>query len=98
MTFAADDPLSRWLAHKRRALLRRARRVRDHGSDGATRGQVRTQFLSEAVLLSLLGGIVGVALGFAATAVYASAKHWNLVVPPLAWAGGNQQFAGQGIR
>src|SRR5205823_11933995 len=35
------------------------------------RGPVRTQFLSEAVLLSLLGGTAGVGLGVAAAAVYA---------------------------
>ena len=32
---------------------------------GATRGHIRTQFLSEAILLGLLGGAVGVALGAA---------------------------------
>ena len=35
---------------------------------GATKGHIRTQFLSEAVLLGLLGGAVGVALGAASTA------------------------------
>jgi putative ABC transport system permease protein len=55
---------------------------------GATRGHIRGQFLSEAVLLGLLGGAVGVALGIAATAVYAHAKHWAIVIPTEAWAGG----------
>jgi putative ABC transport system permease protein len=55
---------------------------------GATRGHIRTQFLSEAVLLGLLGGTVGVALGAAATAVYAHTKHWATIVPTEAWAGG----------
>jgi putative ABC transport system permease protein len=55
---------------------------------GATRGHIRTQFLSEAVLLGLLGGTVGVALGAAATAVYAHAKQWATVIPTEAWAGG----------
>ena len=35
---------------------------------GATRGQIRTQFLSEAILLALGGGAVGVAAGALATA------------------------------
>jgi putative ABC transport system permease protein len=55
---------------------------------GATKGQIRTQFLSEAVLLSVGGGAIGVALGVASTAVYATTKHWAITVPTLAWAGG----------
>jgi putative ABC transport system permease protein len=55
---------------------------------GATRGQVRTQFLSEAILLAVVGGVVGVAAGALATVVYASAKHWAVVIPTQAWAGG----------
>src|SRR5439155_3708416 len=70
------------------AVLERRSEIGLRRALGATRGQVRTQFLSEAVLLALLGGAVGVALGVGATAVYASAKHWSVVVPTLAWAGG----------
>ncbi len=55
---------------------------------GATKGNVRTQFLLEAILLALLGGAVGVAVGTLATAIYATVKHWAIIVPPLAWAGG----------
>jgi putative ABC transport system permease protein len=55
---------------------------------GATRGQIRTQFLSEAILLALGGGAVGVGAGALATAIYASVKGWAIVVPTLAWAGG----------
>jgi putative ABC transport system permease protein len=55
---------------------------------GATKGQIRTQFLLEALLLGLLGGIVGVAGGAAATTVYAHTKHWATIIPTEAWAGG----------
>ncbi|HEV2243667.1 MAG TPA: ABC transporter permease [Streptosporangiaceae bacterium] len=55
---------------------------------GATRGQIRAQFLAEAILLSLAGGAVGVIAGAAATAAYARAKGWAIVIPPDAWAGG----------
>jgi putative ABC transport system permease protein len=55
---------------------------------GATRGQIRAQFLSEAILLGMLGGAVGVAVGALATVVYAHTKHWAIVIPPEAWAGG----------
>jgi putative ABC transport system permease protein len=55
---------------------------------GATKGNIRTQFLSEAILLALIGGAAGVIFGAIATAVYAHTKHWTTVIPTLAWAGG----------
>jgi putative ABC transport system permease protein len=55
---------------------------------GATKGNIRTQFLSEAILLACLGGAVGVALGVASTFVYASVKGWAVSIPVLAWGGG----------
>jgi putative ABC transport system permease protein len=55
---------------------------------GARRGQIRTQFLCEAVLLAAAGGAVGIALGVIATAIYAQTKGWELIIPTLAWAGG----------
>jgi len=53
---------------------------------GATRGQIRIQFLAEAIVLSLAGGVVGVAA--VAVAVYAHAHGEAIIVPPEAWAGG----------
>jgi len=55
---------------------------------GATRGQIRIQFLAEAIMLSLAGGAVGVIVGAAATAAWAHAKGWAIVIPADAWAGG----------
>jgi putative ABC transport system permease protein len=55
---------------------------------GATRAHVRRQFLTEAILLAGAGGVVGVGLGAAVTAIYASTKHWKIVVPPIALGGG----------
>jgi putative ABC transport system permease protein len=55
---------------------------------GATKGHIRTQFLSEAILLGTLGGVVGVSTGALATAAYATTKGWAIVVPTVAWGGG----------
>jgi putative ABC transport system permease protein len=55
---------------------------------GATRGQIRVQFLAEAILLALLGGAAGVGAGALATAVYAHAHGWAVVIPIEAWVGG----------
>ncbi len=52
---------------------------------GATRGQIRTQFLAEAILLSLAGGA---AIGAVSTAAYARGHGEAVVIPPQAWAGG----------
>jgi putative ABC transport system permease protein len=41
---------------------------------GATKNQIRTQFLAESILLAAIGGVVGVLAGAAATAVYASSS------------------------
>jgi putative ABC transport system permease protein len=55
---------------------------------GATKRNIRAQFLSEAILLAVIGGAVGVTAGTISTAVYAHLKHWTTVVPTTAWAGG----------
>ena len=55
---------------------------------GATKGHVGVQFLTESLLLALLGGLAGVVMGAAVTAVYASGRGWSLVVPAPALAGG----------
>ena len=55
---------------------------------GATKAQIRTQFLAESILLAVVGGVVGVLAGVAATAVYAGSKSWTVVIPAEAWSGG----------
>ncbi|MGI5421223.1 ABC transporter permease [Actinomadura luteofluorescens] len=66
------------------AVLERRREIGLRRSLGATRGQVRVQFLAESLLLSAFGGAAGVALGAAVTAGFALWKGWPPVVP--AWA------------
>jgi putative ABC transport system permease protein len=70
------------------SVLERRSEIGLRRSLGATKGHIRIQFLSEAILLALLGGCFGVAAGAGSTALYASAKHWTVVVPTTAWAGG----------
>jgi putative ABC transport system permease protein len=55
---------------------------------GATKAQIRAQFLAEAILLALIGGVVGVTAGVVSTAIYAATKHWQIAIPTVAWAGG----------
>ena len=55
---------------------------------GATKSQIRAQFIGESILLAVIGGVIGVLAGAAATAVYASSKGWAVVIPVEAWLGG----------
>jgi putative ABC transport system permease protein len=54
---------------------------------GATRRQIAAQFLTESLLLALLGGLAGAALGAPVTAAYALSQGWPAVVPAVALAG-----------
>ncbi len=64
------------------SVLERRQEIGLRRALGATRGQIRAQFLAEAILLALAGGATGDITGVAATAVYAHARGWAIVIPP----------------
>ncbi|GAA1605104.1 ABC transporter permease [Kribbella karoonensis] len=70
------------------SVLERRAEIGLRRSLGATRAQIRTQFLTESLLLSALGGLGGALLGSAVTAAYASYQNWLTVIPVWALAGG----------
>jgi putative ABC transport system permease protein len=70
------------------SVLERRQEIGLRRALGATRGHIRAQFMSEAILLSLAGGTAGVAIGAATTAAYARGHGEAIVIPPDAWAGG----------
>ncbi|MEF3402513.1 ABC transporter permease [Agromyces sp. CCNWLW203] len=69
-------------------VLERRQEIGLRRSLGATRGHIRSQFLVEAMLLALYGGVTGTAIGWAITAVVAGANGWLVAVPPAVLAAG----------
>jgi putative ABC transport system permease protein len=70
------------------SVLERRAEIGLRRSLGATRGHIRIQFLTEALLLSVFGGVAGILLGSGVTAVYATLQNWPTVVPAWVMAGG----------
>ncbi|MEW9517763.1 ABC transporter permease [Streptomyces tubercidicus] len=70
------------------SVLERRHEIGLRRSMGATRGQIRLQFVTESLLLSGLGGIAGLVLGATATYVFAASGGMPWVVPPWAVGGG----------
>ncbi|GAA3230092.1 ABC transporter permease [Nonomuraea helvata] len=70
------------------SVLERRSEIGLRRSLGATRGQIRTQFLAESLLLSALGGGGGILLGTGVTMGYALYSGWPSVVPAWATLGG----------
>ncbi|NUS84427.1 MAG: ABC transporter permease [Streptomyces sp.] len=55
---------------------------------GANRRQIRGQFMTESVVLSLLGGVAGTVMGALATVAYVTYQGWPPVIPLTAIAMG----------
>ena len=66
------------------SVTERTREIGIRMAIGAHGGHIRLQFLSESVLLSLTGGIVGILLGAAASVSIARFLSWPTRISPLA--------------
>lgn len=55
---------------------------------GATRRHIAMQFVSEALALAFIGGILGVAIGAGIAVTYALSQDWRPIVPAVAVVGG----------
>jgi len=64
------------------AVSERTREIGLRLALGARRYDIMMQFLVEAVVLSGVGGIIGIALGVSAAGILGSANHWPVMISP----------------
>ena len=64
------------------SITQRTREIGIRMAIGATEGDVQLQFLSEAVIISMLGGIFGVIVGILASSMLQNTLHWQLQLSP----------------
>jgi len=79
------------------SVTERTREIGVRIAVGATEGDVQRQFLSEAVVLSSIGGLVGVVFGIASSVCIAKAMAWPTAVSPLSVIGAVAFSAAVGI-
>ncbi len=78
------------------SVLERRQEIGLRRALGARRRQILVQFLTEAVVLSGMGGLAGVVLGLSVVIIYATSQGWPPVVPLTAIAGGVAASVGIG--
>src|SRR5206468_378177 len=66
------------------SVTERTREIGVRKALGATRFNILFQFLVEALVLCLLGGMIGVILGSGGAIVLSRLAHWNTLISPLA--------------
>ncbi len=66
------------------SVTERTREIGVRIAVGATEGDVQLQFLAEAMVLSLLGGAVGVIVGVFGSSLVSNMLHWPTSIPPEA--------------
>jgi putative ABC transport system permease protein len=79
------------------SVTERTREIGIRMAIGATEQDVQRQFLIEAVMLSLIGGVIGIVFGVISSFLITNTLRWPVLVSPLAIAGAAVFSAAVGI-
>jgi putative ABC transport system permease protein len=61
-------------------VLERTREIGIRRAIGARQADIVRQFLTEAIMISIVGGLIGIAFGFTLSKIIAAAAGWSTVV------------------
>ncbi|MFH1195579.1 MAG: ABC transporter permease [bacterium] len=64
-------------------ILERTREIGIRRAVGATRKDILNQFMYEAMIISIAGGITGIAIGFLITSLITSYAEWRTIITPF---------------
>ena len=64
-------------------ILERTREIGIRRAIGATRNDVLGQFMYEAVIISIVGGLLGIITGYILTSVITSYAEWRTIITPF---------------
>ncbi|OIK09975.1 ABC transporter permease [Bacillus sp. MUM 13] len=79
------------------SVTERTREIGIRKALGASRGKILLQFLIEAMMLTLIGGVIGIALGVGGAFVVSSFAHWPALISLKVVVGGVLFSMGLGI-
>jgi putative ABC transport system permease protein len=64
-------------------IMERTKEIGVRRAIGATKADVLSQFIIEAVTISILGGVIGILLGFLLTTVISTYAEWKTIISPI---------------
>jgi putative ABC transport system permease protein len=64
-------------------VLERTKEIGIRRAVGATERDILFQFLSEAVIISMIGGVLGIITGFILTSIITGYAAWRMVITPI---------------
>jgi putative ABC transport system permease protein len=65
-------------------ILERTKEIGVRRAVGATKNDILNQFMYEAIIISVIGGLIGIAIGYAMTSMISKYAEWKTIISPYA--------------